>query len=304
MDVRDRAIGSILGLAVGDALGAPFGSSPREAIPEPLPAFEVPRTGSPPGTGTDASAMARNLVTSLIANEGALDLADVLARHVAWLAGDPPDVDPQTARVLARYRDGDPNAARWYVETRGPEVSGGNGAVMYCGPLGVARVRDPDLLLAEAPALCALTHWDERCRTSCVAVTLAIVALIAGEEGAPAVIGAVRRADGLDGAEELEYLVDEAGRARSIDRGHIDFTLFAAGAGLQVTGEGLGFEAGLRHVVSLGGDTAANAAVAGALLGARHGRAAIPPGWLDRLADREAIEREAAELAELVATGV
>ena len=102
----------------------------------------------------------------------------------------------------------------------------------------------------------------------------------------------------------MEYLVDEVGRARSIDRGHIDFTLFAAGAGLQVTGEGLGFEAGLRHVVSLGGDTAANAAVAGALLGARHGRAAIPPGWLDRLADREAIEREAAELAELVATGV
>jgi ADP-ribosylglycohydrolase len=304
VDVRDRAIGSILGLAVGDALGAPFTLAPRHAIPDPLPAFERPWLGSPPGTGSDATAMARNLVRSLIARRGALDLDDVRMRLVAWFAEPPPDVHAQTGRVLARYRDGDPNAARWYVETKGPEVSAGNGAVTYCGPLGVVRTRNPGRLVDDAPALCAVTHWDGRCRTSCLAVTLAIAALVAGDEGRPAVIGAVRRVDGLEGAEELEYLVDEVGRARQIDRRHIDFTLFTAGAALQVTGEGLGFEAGLRHVVSLGGDTAANAAVAGALLGARHGRAAIPPGWLDRLAEREAIEREAAELAELVVTGL
>lgn len=159
-------------------------------------------------------------------------------------------------------------------------------------------------MTTEARALAALTHPDERCGTSCTAVTLAIALLVAGAEPAPAVIDAMARVEGADGAEELEYLIDQVGRARQIDRRHIDFTLFTAGSGLQVTGEGLGFESGLRHVVSLGGDTAANAAVAGALLGARHGRAAIPPGWLDRLADREAIEREADELAALVATGL
>jgi len=304
VDVRDRAIGSILGLAVGDALGAPFASAPRDMLPDPLPAFEWRWLGSPPGTWTDDTAMARNLWTSLISHGGTLDLDDVLARHLVWFSEPPPHVDALTARVLARYREGDPNAARWYVETRGPEVSAGNGAVASCGPLGVVRARDPERLLMDAPALAALTHWDQRCRTSCIAVTFAIARLITGQHGAPAVIDAVGRVDGLDGAEELEYLVDEAGRARSIDRGHIDFTLFTAGVALQVAGQDRGFEDGLRHVVSLGGDTGANAAAAGALLGARRGRAAIPPGWLDRLADRGAIEREAEELAELVTTGL
>ena len=77
-------------------------------------------------------------------------------------------------------------------------------------------------------------------------------------------------------------------------------TLFTAGIALQVAGEGLGFEDGLRYVVGLGGDTDTNAAVAGALLGALHGVAAIPEPWLDRLAERDAIEAEARELAELV----
>ncbi len=303
MNERDRAVGSILGLAVGDALGAPFGGRPRAAIPDPIPAFE-PATGSLPATGTEATAMARNVWTSLLVHEGALDLQDVLARQLAWFATGPGAVDPQTARVLDRYRRGDPDAARWYLETMGPEVSGGNGAVRWCGPLGVLRIREPERLTTEARALAALTHPDERCGTSCTAVTLAIALLVAGAEPAPAVIDAMARVEGADGAEELEYLIDQVGRARQIDRRHIDFTLFTAGSGLQVTGEGLGFESGLRHVVSLGGDTAANAAVAGALLGARHGRAAIPPGWLDRLADREAIEREADELAALVATGL
>jgi ADP-ribosylglycohydrolase len=54
-------------------------------------------------------------------------------------------------------------------------------------------------------------------------------------------------------------------------------------------------------VVGLGGDTDTNAAVAGALLGALHGRAAIPDAWLDRLAEHEAIEAEASALANLVA---
>ena len=53
-------------------------------------------------------------------------------------------------------------------------------------------------------------------------------------------------------------------------------------------------------MVGLGGDTDTNAAVAGALLGALHGVGAIPPDWLDRLADRDGIEQEATALADMV----
>jgi ADP-ribosylglycohydrolase len=41
--------------------------------------------------------------------------------------------------------------------------------------------------------------------------------------------------------------------------------------------------------------------VAGALLGARHGRGAIPSAWFDRLADGEAIDAQAGALASVVA---
>jgi ADP-ribosyl-[dinitrogen reductase] hydrolase len=298
-DARDRAVGAIVGLAIGDALGAPFEFRRASRIPSPLPAFELPWMGLPPGTWTDDTAMARNLWTSLLAHAGAFVPDDVVARHLAWLETDPPDVGTQTRAALLEARAGTPEPARAVFERRGPEVSAGNGAVMACAPLGVVRARAPDALRQEAPALAALTHWDGRCRTSCLAVTWAVAALVRGEGHEDAVRGALAVIEGLEGDEELAYLVGEAGRARPIDGPDMGFTLFCAGLGLQVAGEGRGFEEGLRHVVGLGGDTDTNAAVAGALLGAAHGIDAIPAGWLAHLADRDAIVAEARDLAAL-----
>ena len=299
-DVRDRAVASVVGLALGDALGAPFEFRRRDRIPRPLPAFELPWMGLPPGTWTDDTAMARNLWTSLIARGGRLETSDVLARHLAWLASGPPDIGTLTRTVLSGWAAGTKDPARDYVRRRGPEVSAGNGSVMYCAPLGVAYARRPGELVEAAPALSALTHWDERCRTACLAITLAVAALVRGEPAVDAVTGAVEAVAEREGGEELEYLVGEAGRSRPVDGPDLGFALFTAGVALQVTGEGRPFEDGLVHVVSLGGDTDTNAAVAGALLGAAHGAGALPAPWLDRLADRWAIVAEAEQLAGLL----
>jgi ADP-ribosyl-[dinitrogen reductase] hydrolase len=296
-DLRERVVGCVLGLALGDALGAPFEFRRREEIPDPLPAFELDRSDLPPGTWTDDTAMARNLWRSL-AEHRRLDPGDVVTRHLEWFATDPPDVGNLTRSVLRRIRDGDPDAAARYVAERGPEVSAGNGSVMYCAPLGAFRSMRPELLHDEAPALSAITHWDERCLTACLAVTLATAALVRGTEPGPAVEDAVAAVVDREGGEELEYLVVEAGRARRIDGPDMGFTLFTAGIGLQVAAEAPGFEEGLRRVVALGGDTDTNAAVAGALLGAAHGRAALPSTWLRVLLDRAAIEEEAEALAD------
>jgi ADP-ribosyl-[dinitrogen reductase] hydrolase len=296
-DLRERVVGCVLGLALGDALGAPFEFRRREQIPDPLPVFELEWSGLPPGTWTDDTAMARNLWRSL-AEHGWLDPPDVLLRHVDWLATDPPDVGNLTRWVLRRARDGDRDAAERYVAERGPEVSAGNGSVMYCAPLGAFRATHPELLLEEAPALSAITHWDERCRTACLAVTLAAAAFVRGVPPPSAVEDAVSAVLDREGGEELEYLVAEAGRARRIDGPDMGFALFTAGIGLQVAAEGPGFEDGLRRVVALGGDTDTNGAVAGALLGALHGRDALPAAWLDSLVERDEIEEEAEALAD------
>lgn len=299
--VHDRAAGSYLGLALGDALGAPFEFRRQAAIPSPLPAFELGWMGLPPGSWTDDTAMARNVARSLIDLGGALDPDDVRRRHLEWLATDPPDVGNQTRLALQEAARGTPEPARAVFERRGPEVSAGNGSVMCCAPLGIARAGDPDRLHEEAPALSAITHWDGRCRTACLVVTLAVAALVRGVDHERAVLGAIEAGLEHEGGEELEFLVGQVGRARAVDGPDMGFALFTAALGLRVAGEGLGVEAGLREVVGLGGDTDTNAAVAGALLGARHGRSGLPGDWLARLAEREALEEEGAALAMLAA---
>ena len=101
-----------------------------------------------------------------------------------------------------------------------------------------------------------------------------------------------------EGGEELEYLVGEAGRARPLDGPDMGFTLFTAGIGCRSRAR-----AGASRTVC---DTwwawavtpTRTRAVAGALLGAAHGTAAIPPALARRRSrTREALETEAAELA-------
>jgi ADP-ribosyl-[dinitrogen reductase] hydrolase len=300
MDLADRVVGSCLGLALGDALGAPFEFLRARNVPDPVPALERSWLGQPPGSTTDDTALARNLMRSL-AERGGFAAEDLIARHLAWFRLDPPDVGTVTGRVLRRVDRGEDAAAvaRDVWEQRGPEVSAGNGSVMYCAPLGLAYANRPDELLALGPALSALTHYDGRCKTAVLAVTLAAAALVRGEPAESAArtsLGAVLE---LEGGEELEHLAGAVGSSRPIDGPDQGFCLFAAGLAFQALVRGGDLEAELRRVVALGGDTDTNAAVAGALLGARDGLDGLPGEWLQRLRDAEAIEQEARALVPL-----
>ena len=158
-----------------------------------------------------------------------------------------------------------------------------------------------------APRLSAITHHDERCRTAVLAVTLATAAAVRGDSPGRSAGQALEAVLDREGGEELEFLAEEAGRARRVDGPDMGFCLFAAGLGLQALAragmwQGLGqpeVEAELRRVVALGGDTDTNAAVVGALLGAAAGRTALPSAWLDRVAGRDEIDREARGLVPL-----
>ncbi|HJP64685.1 MAG TPA: ADP-ribosylglycohydrolase family protein [Actinomycetota bacterium] len=292
--------GCILGLALGDALGAPFEFRRAHEIPDPIPAFELPWMDRPPGSTTDDTAMARNLARSL-AEGGRFDPDDVVRRHLEWFRSDPPDVGSLTRKVLRQVGLGTraPEAARRVWEERGPEVSAGNGSVMYCAPLGVAYANRPDRLAEIAPRLSALTHYDERCRTAVLAVTVAVAALIRGEGPERAVRTALEAVVDRDGGEELEFLVEAVGATRPVDGPDQGFCLFTAAIGLQTLAREEALEPALRRVVSLGGDTDTNAAVAGALVGAAVGDSALPAGWLARLEDRDELEREASALVPL-----
>ena len=296
-------MGSVLGLALGDALGAPFEFLRSRNVPDPLPAFERPWLDRPPGSTTDDTAMARSLVRSLTARNG-FDAVDLVDRLLGWFRSEPPDVGTLVGRVLRRVERGDDatTAAHSIWSERGPEVSAGNGSVMYCAPLGLAYANRPDELHEFAPALSALTHFDGRCRTACLAVTLGVAGLARGGAAEDAARGALTAVEDLDGGEELEFLVEAAGSSRAIDGPDQGFCLFTAGVGFQALVRGGDAETELTRVVSLGGDTDTNAAVAGALLGARDGIDGLPPAWLERLEEADAIRNESEALVPLAAT--
>jgi ADP-ribosylglycohydrolase len=172
---------------------------------------------------------------------------------------------------------------------------------MYCAPLGFACANRPGELFELAPALSALTHYDMRCRTAVLAVTLCVAALVRGEGSDDAVGNALAAVADHEGGEELEYLVGAVGEARPIDGPDQGFCLFTSGVAFQSLLRGGDAESELRRIVSLGGDTDTNAAVAGALLGARDGVTGLPPTWLDRLVGGDEIEAEAKSLVPLVA---
>jgi len=304
VDLAERVAGSCLGLALGDAVGAPFEFLRANNIPNPIPAFERPWLDQPPGSTTDDTAMARNLMRSLV-ERGGFDPLDIVERHLGWLRTDPPDVGTNIARVLRRVErpEDAPAVAEAVWRERGPEVSAGNGSVMYCAPLGLAYANRPGELVELAPALSVLTHFDERCRTAVLAVTQCVAALVRGEPAEASARTALGAVQDREGGEELEFLVEAVGGSRAIDGPDQGFCLFTAGAAFRALVRGGSFEAEVRRVVSLGGDTDTNAAVAGALLGARDGFGGLPPAWLERLIDRDAIRAEAEALVRLAAFG-
>jgi ADP-ribosylglycohydrolase len=300
VDLRERVVGGALGAALGDALGAPYEFLRAGNVPSPIPALEAPWGDLPPGSTTDDTAMARNLMRSLAAC-GGFDAEDLMRRHLEWWRSDPPDCGVMVGRVLRRIAAGEQAAtiAREIWEQRGPEVSAGNGSVMYCAPLGLAYANRPERLLELAPALSGLTHHDGRCRTAVLAVTLAVAGLTRGEPAEAVAAAALAAIQDREGGEELEYLVEAIGGSRPIDGPDQGFCLFAAGVAFQSLLRGDAPETELRRVVSLGGDADTNAAVAGALLGARDGVAGLPGGWLLKLRERDAIQREAEALVPL-----
>ena len=95
--VEDRALGAMLGMAVGDALGAPLEFLPYEPTgtppltdggPLPLPGAAWENAfGLKYGQWTDDTAMGLCLADSLLAKGGELQPLDLMLRFLAWWEG-------------------------------------------------------------------------------------------------------------------------------------------------------------------------------------------------------------------------
>jgi ADP-ribosyl-[dinitrogen reductase] hydrolase len=251
-----------------------------------------------PGEWTDDTAMALALAESIV-EQGLIDINDVARRYIEWANHDGKGIGRATARALIGARDAEEARirARAYYESGG--LAAGNGTVMRTTPIGLATT-DPIAGRDAARRDAELTHADESAAIASGALCVSLIAVRRGRSldsasirahvfGCPRVAAAwsaVRRRD--DG-----FLAELAGGPEA---GACWTTL---GAALFAVENADSYEAAMRWVIGLGGDTDTNAAVAGALIGARDGVSGIPDRWLSVLRDRGRIEAAAERLAVL-----
>jgi ADP-ribosylglycohydrolase len=310
VDTQDRALGALLGLALGDALGMPTQSMSRELIAARYGAITTLLPGAPDqpiapnrpaGSITDDTEQALLLAQLLIDGAGRVDALmfaealelweeDMVRRGSADLLG------PSTKRAIERLRAGE-----------SPELAGRdgttNGAAMRIAPVGIAvPASEPAALLDLVVQASRVTHNTGLGIAAAAAVAAAVSAGVAG-------------ADLPDALDQAEWAAEAGARrghwtaggsiaarirwARSWVRGMSRAALADAVADVVGTSvasqesvvaafalaEGLGADPGeaLRTAAGLGGDTDTVAAICGAILGARHGVAGLPADLVDQV---------------------
>lgn len=310
--MNDHQVAILVGLAVGDALGTTqeFATPKVAPLPTLLTGPQTDLVGGGPfsliaGQITDDTQMAICLATSLRAHHG-LDVDDVAKRYQAW-AQVAFDIGRQTRQALTLYEEGlfatELGRRVWQEadETRRPA---GNGSLMRCAPLAVYLPADADAETIDRTVMAesAITHFDPRCQLACAAF---VASLRAGGHAEPpramlsAAHAALHRAGRalLDREPELVAEVADAIAMLSADldlaraaspelydkqvnildhQGYVRVAFRLAYWHLVHTPD---WRAALLDITNRGGDADTNCAIAGALLAARDGSAAIPERW-------------------------
>ncbi len=296
---RDRFRGALLGLAVGDALGAPAEFLTPGQVRDRWGVLDEMVGGGchdvRPGEVTDATEMMLALAESLVA-VGEFDPEDVVSRYRAWFAGGPCDVSLTTRTVMLALAAGTPwdLASRRAYEVLGFPTAG-NGSVMRCTPVALRFFHDADTRRRVSLRESTLTHYDHVAGWSCVALNELVVAAMTGRlaESLPTVAAALDAEDARVASvlrDALDAEPDEIHAASFV----LDSLRAAVWAVLHTTT----FEGALVEIVNRGGDCDTVGAVAGALAGARYGAEAIPGRWLEPLLVRERVIAVAEGLAD------
>jgi ADP-ribosyl-[dinitrogen reductase] hydrolase len=295
-----RARGALLGLVAGNQLGVPtehLGTPEaiRKAYPNGLQDLAQPPKNSP---YDDDAAMALLLGESLLASKG-FDAGDVAGRWVKWMKVDGRGIGFTTKRALTLIDRGkEPFEAGRLAYQENPGRAAGNGSVMRCIPVALRYHDDIDRLIRVSTQQAAITHADERCTWGAAAVNLAARELLHGNIY---FIEEVLHRIGDRAPRALREAIHRVPRERESDLplarpGEAGYVVHCVEIAFWFVTHDRTLEESLLYLAQAGGDTDTNAAVAGALLGARYGETALPPRWMDQLVGAQGIGKLAEQL--------
>jgi ADP-ribosylglycohydrolase len=291
----DRAIGALIGLAVGDALGTTLEFTGRDTRP---PLTDMVGGGPfelEPGEWTDDTSLALCLADSLIQRQ-TLDPHDLMTRFVSWFRegeytsnGRCFDIGGATRTALERFeRSGDPIAGATSSQ------SAGNGSIMRLAPVAIYWRNDDVKAVDAAKRQSQTTHGAAEAVEACALLCNVLLAAINGRGR--------KRCFQQDPATyatpKIKALAAGSWRSKSRDdirsSGYVIDTLEAA---LWAVAQARDFGEAVLLAVNLGEDADTVGAVAGQIAGALFGASSIPVAWRTRLAHADRIEGIAKRLA-------
>jgi ADP-ribosylglycohydrolase len=293
---RDRFLGSLLGLAAGDALGTTLEfRSPGSFTPVDDMVGGGP-FGLLPGQWTDDTSMALCLATSLL-ETGGFDPADQMDRYLRWYhdgylssTGRCFDIGNTVRGALERYEQtGNPYSGAT------DRFSAGNGSIMRLAPVVLYFAGDPALAISPAADSSRTTHGAGAAVDACRYLAALLLGALYGESRERLLQPRYSPVAGLWERQPLGPEIDvvAAGSFRQKQPPFIrgtGYVVESLEAALWAFAHSDNFRDGCLLAANLGDDADTTAAVYGQLGGAFYGAAGIPAGWRRKLARREEIE--------------
>lgn len=268
-------------MAAGDALGAGY------EFTHPGPQATIVMKGGSgfgwaPGEWTDDAAMGACVLE--VAAGGALDPGAVGDRFLTWFHDHPKDVGIQTSTVLSSATSGAALAAAADAfQTSKPDAAG-NGSLMRTAPVALAHPQDHGAIAASARAISELTHPHPNCGDACVIWSIAIDhAIHHAEFNVTVGLNQIPR-ERRSYWQGLIVEAEDGPPTRFTPNGWVITAFQAAWSSIvhtpvPTTESADHLRGALVTAVRIGHDTDTVAAIAGMLLGARWGEAAIPVEW-------------------------
>ena len=264
-----RARGAFLGLAVGDALGAPVEFMTRGEIKDKFGVLKDMVGGGwlrlKPGQVTDDTEMSLCLARAIVRMKR-WDLKEAAENLATWIRSKPIDVGDTCRRGIRNYM------LHGTMETPENEWDGGNGAVMRTLPVVLYTAGDTSLLETCTIEQAHLTHNNPLSDAASVYLGRLLHLALTGRSRQRL----RREADELISVHPNFNFEPYKGFASGyvVDTVQTVFHCFFRSQS---------FESCVVETVNQGGDADTTGAIAGALAGAYYGEEGIPARWLKKL---------------------
>jgi ADP-ribosylglycohydrolase len=306
--VTNRKRGTLLGLAIGDALGAAVEFKPPGSF-EPVTDF---RSGGPHGLNagewTDDTSMALALADSI--SQRGWDLDDHAQRYVSWwrtgeysVNGRCFDIGITIRSSLSRFEQ----TQNGRTSGESSERSSGNGSIMRLAPVPIRFANlFPDQIkqLTQLAAESSLpTHASPQCLSACRYFSLILAGLIQGCSRHDVLSADWEPLQELRRIEPLHPKIETIaqGSFRELSPPDIQgsgYVVKSLEAALWAFQNAEDFSEAVLKAVNLGDDADTTGAVCGQLAGAHWGESGIPEHWLSELVKRDMLEQAMVNLPE------